>query len=114
LQPQVIAGVKADGGVCAVYFFFDDDGAVGDLGKGDGVEVFVTGLSFGTLDMMGSREFVYLFHVSLHATLHGLRSYGFHTEVEAFAQTNLTPYRMECTINAVDDCSLSQIHLKKH
>jgi hypothetical protein len=93
LQPQVIAGVEADGGVGSVYFFFDDDMTVGDLGKGDGVEVFVSRLGSGSLDMMGSWVFVYLFHVSLHETFHW-RSRGFHAEagrVEAFAQTNLTP-----------------------
>jgi hypothetical protein len=34
LQPQVSAGVKADGSVGTVYFFFDDDMTVGELGKG--------------------------------------------------------------------------------
>jgi hypothetical protein len=29
LQPQVSAGVEADGGVCTVYFFFDDEVAAG-------------------------------------------------------------------------------------
>jgi hypothetical protein len=114
LQPQVSAGVEADGGVCAVYFFFDDEVAVGDLGKGDGIEVFVAGLGFGPLDMMGSWVFIYLFHVSLHETFHGLRSCGFHAEigrVETFAQTNLTPCRMGYTIKAVDDFWSSQINL---
>jgi hypothetical protein len=101
LQSQITAGVEADGGVGTVYFFFDDDGAVGDLAKGHGVEVFVSWLGSGPLDMMGSRVFIYLLHVSLHATFHGLRSFGFHAEVgrvEAFAQTNLTPYKMGCTM----------------
>jgi hypothetical protein len=86
--------------------FFDDEVAVGDLGKGDGVKVFVAGLGSGPLDMMGSWVFIYLFDVSLHATFHGLRSCGFNAEVgwvEVFAQTNLTPDTMGCTINAVDD-----------
>jgi hypothetical protein len=79
---------------------------VGDLVKGDGVEVFVARLGFEPLDMMGSWVFIYLFHVSLHETFHRLRSCGFHAEVgrvEAFAQTNLTPYKMGCTINSLDD-----------
>jgi hypothetical protein len=49
---------------------FNFDMTVGDLGKGDGVEVFVAGLGFGSLDMMGSWVFIYLFHVSLHETFH--------------------------------------------
>jgi hypothetical protein len=53
---------------------------VGDLGKGDGVEVFFAGLRFELLDMMGSWVFIYLLHVSLHATFHGLRSCVFELE----------------------------------
>jgi hypothetical protein len=106
LQPLVSAGVEVDGGDRAVYFFFDDEVTVGDLGKGDGVEVFVARLGFRPLDMMGSWVSIYLFHVSLYATFHGLRSCRCHAvvdRVEAFAQTNLIPYRMGYTINAVDD-----------